>query len=1068
MPAIPEHNKTGSGSSSATGAAQSPERDRSHVSAPLETEGQFRALAETAASAIFIYRDDSFVYVNQACEQLTGFTRGELLTMSLWNLIHPDHREMVRERALVRKVAIEVGPRYEFKILTKSGEERWVHFGSSPIQYNGKVAGIGTAFDITERKRASEELLVQKAYFEQLFEFAPEAILIEDNDGRILMANREFGRMFDYDPAAIVGAALDDLIASGDTRDEATALTRHICAGGRFSIETVRHRSDGSLVDVAIVASPIEVGGGQIAAYVMYRDITQRKRAEQALIESEAKFRVVAETAATAIFIHDGTRFFYLNRAMEDMTGYSRDELMQSSPYIVVHPDFRSLLESRAAARLSGQEVPSRYELKVLTRAGDERWWEFSASRIQLNGQARILATAFDITERKRSEQLQSALYQIAHQTSQAEDLSSFYAAIHSIVSELIYAKNFYIALYDEDTEILSWPYFVDEEDPAPPEPRGMLRGLTEYVIRTGKPLLADPAKFEELVASGDVESLGAPSIDWLGVPLKIGDKSFGVLVAQSYTPNIRFGKTEQEILTFVSQHVATAIQHKRDEERLRISESRYRALFERAAYGMFSSTADGEIRDANPAMVAMLGYDSVEELRKLNLQRDVYVAAEDRTRILREYARDKETFETRWKRKDGKVINVRLTGNAVLNAENETDYYEVIAEDITDRRLLEEQLRHAQKMEAVGRLAGGVAHDFNNLLTVIKGYSELILDHLMQADPMRLQVEEIRKAADRAASLTRQLLAFSRRQVLSPKVLDLNSVISNMDRLLKRLLGEDVELHLLLAPQLARVKTDPGQLEQVIMNLAVNARDAMPEGGRVIIETAGVTLDSRTSSHAHPSEPGNYVMLAVTDTGHGMPEEVRVRVFEPFFTTKERGTGLGLSTVYGIVKQSGGSVFVESELGRGSTFRVYLPCVDDPPEPQPKEPQSGVHRGNETILLVEDEDGVRTLVRQMLERSGYTVIETRSAGEAFLICEREQSPIHLLLTDVVLNQISGNELAKRVAPVRPEMKVLYISGYTEDAIVKHGVLEPGIAFLQKPFTAEDLARRVREVLDSD
>jgi signal transduction histidine kinase/ActR/RegA family two-component response regulator len=426
------------------------------------------------------------------------------------------------------------------------------------------------------------------------------------------------------------------------------------------------------------------------------------------------------------------------------------------------------------------------------------------------------------------------------------------------------------------------------------------------------------------------------------------------------------------------------------------------------------------------------------------------------------------EGKEVHWRRKDGRSITVRLSGSAFKNDRGETGF-EMIAEDVSERRLLEEQLRQAQKMEAVGRLAGGVAHDFNNLLTVIKGYSELMLEELDNAHPLRTEVDEIKKAADRAASLTRQLLAFSRQQVLAPKVLDLNLIVQNMDKLLRRLLGEEVILTSVLAPTLGRVKADPGQVEQVIMNLAVNARDAMPKGGKLTIETSNVDLDENYTREHVAVKPGKYVMIAVSDTGMGMPEKVQARIFEPFFTTKEvgKGTGLGLSTVYGIVKQSGGYVWVYSEVGIGSTFKVYLPRVDAPLDAGSLTRQLITHPGNETVLLVEDEEGVRTLMRQVLQKHGYNVLEARDGGEALVVCERHQGKIDLLLTDVVLENMSGQDVAERLLRFRPDMKVLYVSGYADDAIVKHGVLTAGAAFLQKPFTTEALARKIRHVLEA-
>jgi PAS domain S-box-containing protein len=421
----------------------------------------------------------------------------------------------------------------------------------------------------------------------------------------------------------------------------------------------------------------------------------------------------------------------------------------------------------------------------------------------------------------------------------------------------------------------------------------------------------------------------------------------------------------------------------------------------------MYRSSLDGKFLDVNPALVKMLGYSSAEELMAVDMARDIYLDSEQRAAVIHAYRTSGclETCELRWKRKDGRSITVRLSGNVFKNEHGETLGFEMIAEDVSERRALEEQLRQSQKMEAIGRLAGGIAHDFNNLLTVMKGYSELMLDELDGADPLRIEVDEIKKAADRAAALTRQLLAFSRQQVLAPKVLDLNSVVGNMDKLLRRLLGEDIDLFTVLEPGLARVKADPGQLEQVLMNLAVNARDAMPSGGKLTVETANVDLDENYTRDHASVKPGSYVMVAMTDTGTGMSDKVKSRIFEPFFTTKEigKGTGLGLSTVYGIIKQSGGYIWVYSEVGIGSTFKVYLPAVDAPAEIAAATTQQPARRGSETVLLVEDEDGVRALMRQVLHKHGYNVLESRHGGEALLMCERHSGKIDVLLTDVVL-----------------------------------------------------------------
>jgi nitrogen-specific signal transduction histidine kinase/CheY-like chemotaxis protein len=406
-----------------------------------------------------------------------------------------------------------------------------------------------------------------------------------------------------------------------------------------------------------------------------------------------------------------------------------------------------------------------------------------------------------------------------------------------------------------------------------------------------------------------------------------------------------------------------------------------------------------------------------------------------------------------------------------VPNAEGSPAYYEVFVEDETERRALEMQFLHSQRLEAVGRLAGGVAHDFNNLLSVILGYCEILIGRREGHSELRSKLEEIRKAAKRAADLTRQLLAFSRRQVLELKVLNLNDVIYHSKNMLQRLIGEDIELLLNLSLDIGRVRIDPGQLEQVIMNLVVNARDAMPHGGKLVIETHKVEYNEpQIRLHGETTMPaGSYAMAAVTDTGFGMDEETLRRIFEPFFTTKEvgKGTGLGLSTVYGIVKQSGGFIWAYSEKGVGTTFKIYLPRIEGEAESVPDRPAAPPSRGSETVLVVEDDAPIRNLLREFLEAYGYRVLVAGGSAEALQIAGARQGPIHLLITDVIMPGESGVQLAERLVRIRPEVSVLYISGYSNDAISVHGVLKEGTRFLSKPFSRDMLANKVREVLDA-
>jgi PAS domain S-box-containing protein len=556
-----------------------------------------------------------------------------------------------------------------------------------------------------------------------------------------------------------------------------------------------------------------------------------------------------------------------------------------------------------------------------------------------------------------------------------------------------------------------------------------------------------------------------------VGTPLeyRVRHKDGTWRVLESTASVIRNSKGEPENLVIVNRDVT---ERKRSAEALRRSEAGFRSVVEDAPYGIYRAGLSGELVLVNSALEKMLGYSSQEELLQTNLASGVYRFPAEHQK-LNETLLQQESFkdiELEWKRKDGAPITVRCSGCSIKDETGAVAYVEVFAEDVTERRTLERQLRMAQKMEAVGRLSGGIAHDFNNLLGVIIGYSQVLKRTLGSTHASFEHAEEIEKAGQRAVSLTRQLLAFSRQQVLEPIVLNLNTLVSDMEKMLPRLIGEDIALKLELDTSLSQVKADPSQIEQVILNLVVNARDAMPDGGKLLVQTANVTLDT-AYTHKHPgSRPGSYVMLRVTDTGTGIDPEIQSQIFEPFFTTKERdkGTGLGLATVYGIVKQSGGYIAVDSEKGKGASFSVYLPLLEQPVA-NPAAPLAAVGntRGTETILLVEDAEPLRKLAEMFLKESGYLILSAPDGQQALQTARQHPGPIHLLLTDVVMPGMNGRILGERLAPSQPGMKVLYMSGYTDSFIAGHGVLEPGTQLLHKPFTQETLTKKVRELLDA-
>ena len=801
----------------------------------------------------------------------------------------------------------------------------------------------------------------------------------------------------------------------------------------------------------------------------------------------------------------------------------------------------------------------------------------------------------------RRSETIRLATHRISDIALSPAPDEQLFEEIHKVVSGLIRADNFYIALHDAEHGMLSFPYYIDEFD-LPPGPQPIARGVTEYVLRTGEAILVTPEVFDRLVEAGEVERLGAPSVDWVGVPLVAENQTIGVFVVQSYHEGQRYTQADVEILQFVSAQVAMAVARRRADQALRESQDRLQRVLDAAPFGAFlydlqpdgrliftaaNQSADqmlnvdcGQfvgrtLEEAFPALahtaipaafrrtaaegvrfdvdqvdydeqgirgafethalqtapnrVAVFFKDITERKRvetALQRERDLVARIADTSpvgiTVLDREGRitfangqaartlgitPEELKQRRFNTPDWRITQydgspfpddelpfrrVMTTGQPVFNvghAIESSDGRRVLLSingaplfdehgaiegvvaavtDVTERVHLEEQFRQAQKMESIGRLAGGVAHDFNNLLTVMLGFTAQAKSTLQDDDPAKLDLDEVENACHRAAALTRQLLAFARRQVIDPRALDLNVTTQSMDKMLRRLIGEDIELVTVPGEDLWTVWADPGQIQQVLANLVVNARDAMPQGGRLTVETRNVTLDAGYAARHPDVVPGDYVMLAVTDTGQGMAPEVAARVFEPFFTTKRSGigTGLGLATCYGIATQAGGSIRVRSEPGHGTTFQLYLPRVNRTADAAPANQPEAAVGGVERILLVEDEDNVRKIAARTLRDAGYTVLEANNGEDALLVAADRLDSIDLVVTDVVMPQMGGRDLAERLLALRPDLKILFTSGYTEDGIVHRGVLDRGVALLPKPNARASVTRRVRSMLD--
>src|SRR5271168_4300089 len=759
----------------------------------------------------------------------------------------------------------------------------------------------------------------------------------------------------------------------------------------------------------------------------------------------------------------------YASLGFTRVLGYRPQELVGQPITFLLHPNELKAARQRLAelAASPGLLISERCRLRV--KEGGWRWFEVTArNRLNDSGIEGIVASYLDVSSLYRMECERQVISEVVHALNQTSNLDQLLHRIHQALKKVLYAENCFVALHDPEEDTFSFPFLVDRYDTAP-QPLKVGRSCTAFVFRTGCAMLIPQSEFDRLAAKGDVELVGSPSPAWLGVPLKTPTATIGVLVVQHYENENAYDMRDLEFLDSVGGHIALAIERRRSEEALRRSESMFRLLFSHTPLPTWVIDQESlKFLQVNDAAIRLYGY-TAEEFEKLSTWD---IAAPEETERLRNHFSQSPMsgrhFGT-WKhrKKDGQKIDVDIISIEFLYGGRRVRL--VVAQDISERHQLEEQLRQAQKMEAVGRLAGGVAHDFNNLLMVIKGHTELLLNNLASQEQVSRKIGQIDRAADRATSLTRQLLAFSRMQVLQPRAMNLNGVVEEMGKLIPRLIGENIELVIRTSSNLGTIRADASQMEQIIMNLAVNARDAMPNGGKLLIETSNADLD-QTYSAAHPVVlPGHYVLLAVTDTGTGMDPETQAHIFEPFFTTKEqgKGTGLGLSTVYGVVKQSGGFIWVYSELGKGTSFKIYLPRVDHAAEkPGAPLPFVEVPRGTETVLLAEDEQDVREVAREFLESGGYKVLEARDAAAALRLVAEHNGAINLLVTDMVMPGMTGLELAAQLQQQRSDLGVVYMSGYSEHAAAEAAQADASVRLLTKPFSRSAILRAVREVLD--
>ncbi len=798
--------------------------------------------------------------------------------------------------------------------------------------------------------------------------------------------------------------------------------------------------------------------------------MSQRPSLEPSLAPTPEQLSTLLDCAHEMLVIlgADGI-VLHANAGSTRALGVRPEELLGRDLTEFVHPDDLNEIRDRLRGFAEVRNVTGKGSCRLRSKTGEWRWFEVTISNcLKSSSVDGLVASFLDVTAVHRMESERQVISEIVHALNQTANLDQLLDGIHHALKKVLYAENCFVALHDPKEDAFYFPFFVDQFDVAPP-PQKVGRSCTAFVFRTGKATLIPQSEFDRLAQQGDVELVGSPSPAWLGVPLKTPLATIGVLVVQHYQSENAYDMRDLEFLDSVGGHIALAIERRRSEEALRKSESVFRLLFSHnplPTWVMDDETL--QFIQVNDAAVRQYGY-APEEFSRMTMF-DIRPAEKSSSLDVRppkNSAAVPYQGVCKHRKKDGKDFEVELISHQFEYAGRRVRL--VVAQDIGERHLLEQQLRQAQKMEAVGRLAGGVAHDFNNLLMVIKGHTELLMNALPPADSMSRKISQIDRAADRAAALTKQLLAFSRMQVLQPRVMNLNGVVEDMGKLLPRLIGEDVELGIRVAQDLGKIRADASQMEQIIMNLAVNARDAMPTGGKLMIETSNADLD-RTYNTTHPIvKAGRYVLLAVSDTGTGMDAETQAHIFEPFFTTKEpgKGTGLGLATVYGVVKQSGGFIWVYSEVGKGTSFKIYLPRVDQPEDKGSAAlPFAEAPRGTETILLAEDEQDVREVAREFLESGGYTVIEAVNGADALRLAAERKTAIELLVTDMVMPGMTGKELAQRLQHQHSGIGVVYMSGYSEQTAAETTQAEPNMLLLTKPFSRGSILRAVREAIN--
>ncbi len=1003
--------------------------------------------------------DGTIASWNRGAENIYGYTAREIIGQNVTMLSLPDrHDEVLRILEKIRQG--ERIKNYETVRVTKEGMLVHVSLNISPIiNEAGEIIGVSSIDrDVTERKRVEEDLLLAKFCIDKAFV----SICRAGPDAKILDANDYMCRSLGYTREELTSMSIFDIDPTF-TCDTWSEHRKQLQVTGTRTFESLHRRKDGTTFPVEVTANYLTFGGKGIGISFA-RDITEYKRAEKELQQSNALLRAIIEAAPTAIvgLDLDGNVQTVWNSGAEKMLGWSAQEVMgHPLPSVPVEKQeefkrFREIM--RSGETLNGEEVRR--------QKSDGAPIDYSIYASPLcDAEGRItgnIAVLVDITERKRmEEELRLARDElekrVAERTKQLEATAEALRTSEERYALAVQGSN--DGIWDLNLtsgEIYFSPRWKSmlgyEEDEIP-------NNLEEWKKR-----LHPDDRHRVMEARNACLDGHKPTYE-IEYRLQHKDGSYRWINARGTCHRDSDGKPTR----FVGSH-SDVTDRKRIEEILRVSEKKFRTLFEESKDTIFISDPARRIIDVNQAGVELFGYTK-EELFSLDLER-LYCNREDRELLWQKLYKSGFVgdFEVEMKRKNGEKITVHLSVTAIKDYAGRISGYQGIIHDMTERKKLERQLLQSQKMESVGILAGGVAHDFNNLLTAISGYGQILLERIPEHDELSQEsIENVLKAADRAAELTRGLLAFSRKQLISPKRIQIDTLINNTGKLIRRIIGEDIELSTNFLDTNLLVKADPGQIEHVLMNLATNARDAMPHGGHLSITTRQVVVEEGSETLYDLPSPGEYAMISVADTGTGIDKKTLENIFEPFFTTKEvgKGTGLGLAIVHGIIKQHSGSVLARSEPGKGTTIDMYLPLVKGHVVKEESKISALHTGGSETLLVVEDDETVRMFMRKILTRAGYRVIIADN-GEEAVKQFREHDNISLVLSDLVMPKKSGKEVQDEIRKMKPGIKVIFITGYAADVIEKKGMFEEGTEFIMKPFKKEDLLTKVRDVLDRD